>query len=77
MPFHSMITIPKASYNKRGKCNRIKLRQDNKKHKVNDVITLFSKGIQRESSKYLNKLFTLTITFNSSLHILIVTPFLN
>ena len=31
MPLHSMITIPKASYNKRGKCNRIKLRQDNKK----------------------------------------------
>ena len=75
MPFHSMITIPKASYNKRGKCNRIKLRQDNKKHTVNDTTTLFSKGIQREPAKYLNRLFTLTITFNSSLHTLIVIPF--
>ena len=39
------------------------------------MTTLFSKGIQKESAKYLNKLFTLTVTFNSSLHTLIVTPF--
>ena len=47
MPFHSMIAIPKASYNKSIKCNRVKLRQDNKKHEVNDMTTLFPKGIQR------------------------------
>ena len=29
-----------------------------KKNEVNDMITPFSKGIQKESAKYLNKLFT-------------------